>query len=146
MVLLLNAASTWAMVGLIWFVQMVHYPLFAGVGAAGYVDYQALHMRTTGWVVGPLMLMELVTSLLLVVPALRPAGVPPWLLWAGLATVAVNWLSTVTLQIPAHDVLTRGFDLAAHRRLVLTNWIRTAAWTLHGVLTVWAIHAAMRHQ
>ena len=142
--LLLNVAATWAMVGLIWFVQVVHYPLFAGVGSAGYGDYQAVHMRNTGWVVGPLMLCELVTSALLVVPALRPAGVPGWLVWAGLGTVAVNWLSTVTLQIPAHEVLTRGFDASAHGRLVGSNWIRTAAWTVHGVLCLEMLRRALQ--
>lgn len=30
--LLVHAAATWAMVGLVWFVQVVHYPLFAQVG------------------------------------------------------------------------------------------------------------------
>ena len=142
--LLLNVAATWAMVGLIWFVQVVHYPLFAGVGSAGYVDYQAVHMRNTGWVVGPLMLLELATSVLLVVPVLRPAGVPGWLVWAGLGTVAVNWLSTVTLQIPAHEVLTRGFDASAHGRLVGSNWIRTAAWTVHGVLCLEMLRRALQ--
>ena len=30
--LIIHAAATWFMVGLIWFVQIVHYPMFANVG------------------------------------------------------------------------------------------------------------------
>ena len=144
MTLLLNAASTWAMVGLIWFVQMVHYPLFAGVGEAGYAAYQHTHMRTTTWVVAPLMFAELITSVLLLVPALRPAGVPAWILWVGLATVAVNWISTAALQIPAHERLTAGYDAPAHALLVGTNWLRTFMWTVHGVLCLIALRQTLR--
>ena len=144
MILLLNTASTWAMVGLIWFVQVVHYPLFAGVGADGYTAYQQRHMQSTTWVVAPLMFAELITSVLLIVPALRPAGIPAWILWAGLVTVAVNWISTAALQVPAHDALTRGFDGPAHAQLVATNWIRTAAWTAHGVLCLLAVRHLLR--
>ena len=35
-IVLLQLASTLAMVGLIWFVQVVHYPLFEKVGAGGF--------------------------------------------------------------------------------------------------------------
>lgn len=40
--------ATAAMVGLIWFVQVVHYPLFASVGADGFTDYETAHRRRTG--------------------------------------------------------------------------------------------------
>jgi hypothetical protein len=53
-VLLLQAAATLFMTGVIWFVQVVHYPLMARVGAAGFPDYEAAHARLTGYVVvGP---------------------------------------------------------------------------------------------
>ena len=62
LVLVVNLASTLAMTGVIWFVQVVHYPLFASVGAEGFSRYEALHATRTGWVVAPLMLCELVAS------------------------------------------------------------------------------------
>lgn len=60
--LLAHAAATWAMVGLIWFVQVVHYPLFAAVDAAESPVYARLHQRRTTWVVGPPMLVERATA------------------------------------------------------------------------------------
>ena len=50
--LTINLACTLYMVGLIWFVQVVHYPLMAKVGVQGYETYQQAHMRLTTWVVG----------------------------------------------------------------------------------------------
>ena len=71
--LLLNAAATFWMVGLIWFVQVVHYPLFSKVGAEGFAAYEASHASRTTWVVAPPMLIEVVTSVLLI--WFRPPGV-----------------------------------------------------------------------
>ncbi|HEX2205610.1 MAG TPA: hypothetical protein VHG91_20025 [Longimicrobium sp.] len=51
------------------------------------------------------------------------------------------WLSTALLQVPMHGRLERGFDAAAHRRLVATNWVRTVAWTARGVLLLWSMPA-----
>ena len=43
----LHLAATAAMTGLIWFVQVVHYPLFAAVGADQFVAYEVAHQRRT---------------------------------------------------------------------------------------------------
>ena len=40
------------------------------------------------------------------------------------------------VQVPLHRRLQGGFDAAAHRRLVRTNWLRTAAWTLRAALAL----------
>lgn len=134
LVILIHAASVWALVGLIWFVQLVHYPLFGAVGAEGFAAYEAQHTARTTWVVAPLMLAEVVTTVALVV--MMPAGIPKWLLWVGLATVLVNWGSTWALQVPQHATLSEGFDAEAHRFLVVSNWLRTAAWTAHGLIAL----------
>ena len=130
-VLLANVAATWFMVGLIWFVQLVHYPQFAAVGADGFVPYHRRHKRFTTLVVAPPMLIEATTALWL---AVRPGVVPATLAWIGVALVAVIGLSTALLQVPRHSDLSRGFDATACTRLCRTNWIRTAAWTARGVL------------
>ena len=81
LLLLLNAAATLFMTGLIWFVQVVHYPLFGSVGDGGFDRYAALHARRTTWVVGPPMLLELVTSFGLVFRL--PAGTYSIQAWSG---------------------------------------------------------------
>jgi hypothetical protein len=81
------------------------------------------------------MLVELVAAVALVLPTGELRG--PAL--AGLALLAVVWLSTALLQVPCHRRLERGFDGAVVRRLVSTNWIRTLAWTLRAMLALWLV-------
>ena len=142
-VLIANLASTLFMTGLIWFVQIVHYPLFAAVGSDAFAAYSRSHQALTTFVVGPPMLLEALTAGILVFA--RPAGIPAWMPWTGLALVAVIWLSTATLQVPAHTRLSAGFDPAVGASLVATNWIRTIGWSLRAVLAcalVWQAAAA----
>ena len=134
-VLLANLAATFVMVGIIWFVQIVHYPLFSRVGTAGFPAYSGSHSHLTGLVVGPPMLIEAATTLALFLGP--PAGVPVWLAAAGLALLAVIWLSTALLQAPRHRELGAGFDQASHRFLVASNWLRTACWSARGLVVLW---------
>jgi hypothetical protein len=128
--LLLHAAATWAMVGLIWTMQVVHYPLLAGLDSATYPRWQREHMARIARLVGPLMVVEAVTAGLLLVPGLTPAP-QAWAL-SGLCLLALAWLSTALIQAPLHGRLAGGFAPALHRRLIRTNWLRTALWTLRG--------------
>ena len=141
LLLLAHAAATLFMVGIIWFVQVVHYPLFARVGAAGFAAYSATHARLTGLVVGPPMLVEAATAVALVVST--PPKVSTWLLWVGLVLLAGIWLSTALLQSPSHTELGRGFDLSEHRSLVGSNWVRTVLWSLRGLIVLWILSEAM---
>jgi hypothetical protein len=136
-IFLLNVATTGMMVGIIWFVQLVHYPLFARAGIDGFGWYAAAHARWTGWTVAPAMLIEAGTSLLLLRWA--PPGIPWYVPWAGLAMVVVIWASTFMLQVPCHTALARGWNPAAFRRLQATNWIRTLLWTARGALLIWTL-------
>jgi hypothetical protein len=132
--LLAHLAATLFMTGVIWVVQVVHYPLFGRVSAEGFPAYEGEHTRRITWVVGPAMAAELAAAILLVYQ--RPPGVPGWQPWAGLALLAVVWLSTAFLQVPRHRRLAAGYDPAVHAGLVATNWVRTVAWSLRGALAL----------
>ncbi len=123
----LHCVATLSLVGLIWFVQVVHYPLMAAVGGSRFPAYAHQHATRTSWVVTAPMLLEAATAIAL---AMEPptAAVRP-VVWVGLALLGLVWASTFALQVPCHRRLTSGFDPRVHRRLVRTNWIRTAAWT-----------------
>lgn len=138
LVLLANVASTLMLVGQIWFVQVVHYPQFARVGADRFTQYQSEHVRLTKWVVALPMLVEALTSAVL---AWKPPSQDLELTcWSGLSIVVVIWVSTAVLQVPRHNTLATGFDSKAHRGLVLSNWIRTVAWSLRGVLVLFLVN------
>lgn len=130
--LLTNLVATFFMVGLIWFVQVVHYPLFAQVGRPEFVGYELAHSRLTSLVVIPPMLIELLTTVVLVLG--RPTGMRRGEALLGGVLLAVIWGSTFLLQVPRHGQLASGFDGLAHAALVATNWLRTVAWSLRGAL------------
>lgn len=134
LLLSVHLLATAAMVGLIWFVQVVHYPLFAAVGADRFVAYEVAHQRLTSYVVGPPMAVEGLTALALLVAA--PDGVGRAWPLLGLALLAVIHAGTVLLQVPAHGRLAQDGDPAVMRRLVSTNWIRTIGWSARGALAV----------
>ncbi len=142
LLLLSNFAATLFMIGVIWFVQVVHYPLFAKTGSADFRAYELRHTSLTTWVVAPPMLVEGGTALLLF--WFKPTGASTWQLSIGLALLAVIWLSTALVQVPCHNSLSQGFDPAVHQRLVRTNWIRTAAWSLRGLLVLWMATTSIR--
>ena len=135
--IVLHTASTLTMFGVILVVQLVHYPLFRLVGSSTFEMYQTSHMTRITWIVLPAMTVELLTAVGLVV--WQPLGLPAWQAWTGLALVGLIWASTGLLQVPLHQTLTAGFDPTAHRQLVATNWIRTAAWTLRAGLACWML-------
>lgn len=139
-VLVIHAAATWAMTGLIWFIQLVHYPAYRQVNA----DFRAFQFRSpvrTGLVVGPLMCTELGTALLLLWR--QPPGVASSALWAGAALIALCWASTLLLQVPIHLRLTMKRDGKTIERLIRTNWLRTITWTIRAiVVAIWLIHVS----
>jgi hypothetical protein len=132
--LFLHLTATLFMVGLIWFVQLVHYPLFDHVSPALSASYEIAHIWKTVALVGPVMALEGITGFYLLWN--RPEGVGNALAWSGMALLAVIWLSSFFFQVPMHQLLSVGFDATSHRELVLTNWIRTISWSLRGFLVL----------
>jgi hypothetical protein len=141
LLLLVQAASTLYLVGLVWMVQRVHYPLYAQVGPSRFAAYERAHVHRITPVVAPAMLVEAASALALV--WFPPASVPAALPWLGLVLVVLIWAATFALQVPRHTELQAGFDATSHRRLVRTNWIRTGLWSLRGVLVLAMMRAVM---
>ena len=133
LILLAQVWATLFMVGLIWFVQVVHYPLFAHVGRTQFPEYERLHNQFTTWIVGPVMLLELTTAMAFLKDTAKGST---WLPWLGAIMLFVIWITTATLSVPAHNSLASAFSPAAYQQLVSTNWIRTVAWTARGFIVI----------
>ena len=63
LLIFMHLAATLFMTGLIWFVQVVHYPLMAQVPKQHFKAFQQAHVTRTTWVVGPPMLLEAACAL-----------------------------------------------------------------------------------
>jgi hypothetical protein len=61
--------------------------------------------------------------------AQRPDGVAVLLPWANAVLLAVALGSTVLVSVPLHVKMALAHNDETGRRLVLTNWPRTIAWT-----------------
>jgi len=139
-VFLVHAAATWALVGLIWTVQLVQYPGFARVGAAELRSFHAHHCARIGWIVAPLMACELLTGLALLWT--RPPGISTSMLWGGLSLIGINWAVTAFVAMPLHRRLVRDAP-AARSALVAYNWIRTACWSARGSWALFALREVL---
>lgn len=130
----IHLVTTLMMAGIIWFVQIVHYPLFQEVGAGKFVVYENQHTTRTGWIIAPIMVLELVTGIAILWG--KSAVVPDLLVWGGIALLVVLWGSTFLIQVPCHRVLSEQYDPLIIRRLISSNWIRTIGWSVRAVIVI----------
>lgn len=126
--LLSNLIVAGFLAGLIWFVQVVHYPIFLRVPPAQFVAYHHAHTATTGSLVALPMVVELILSLLMTSQPL--AGVPMWQHWTALGCVIAVWVLTFGWFVPMHGQLSEGFDALLIQRMVALNWLRTFFWSV----------------
>ncbi len=120
-----NELVSWALFGLIWVVQLVHYPSFHYVDPDRFVAFHRHHTRSISFIVLPLMLVELGLGAVLVWQSDLD-----WKYITALIIVGLIWASTFLIQVPDHNALGKGKDDSLIARLVKTNWIRTVLWTL----------------
>ena len=139
-ILVIHVAATLFMVGLIWTIHYVHYPLFANVGESTYVSFQAEHVERIGKLLFVPWLTEGITLLGILALAFlggnKALRIPSVINGAAMAVVLVIsgfW------SAPAHAKLADGFDKSLHDQLMTVNLIRTLAWTVCGICAVWIV-------
>jgi sulfite exporter TauE/SafE len=125
----LHLFATFAMCGIIWMVQLVHYPSFKFVESSRYREFQYFHMGRISVVVGPLMLVELITLGLVLFEDFKNI----YLISSGLCLVLI-WLNTALWNVPLHNKLLVDKNDELIDRLVLSNWPRTILWSVRLIL------------
>jgi hypothetical protein len=127
-----NIALSWGLLVLIWLVQLIIYPGFHRISPEEFAVYHRWYVIRISSVVLPLMTAELV----LVIWWVLSDNYSSISLSAGFLVIMV-WLSTFALQVSIHNQLKTGKEDMLIRRLVATNWIRTAAWSLKaGIVSI----------
>ncbi|CAN5147760.1 hypothetical protein BH11CYA1_BH11CYA1_28370 [soil metagenome] len=142
LLLLLQASSTWFMTGLIWFVQVVHYPLYDRVGTAEFQLYERDHCSLTTLVVAPMMVAELLSGAMLLFARPKMIGASEVIL--GLVLLAVIWFLTLFIADSLHGALASSFQIGPYRSLIAWNWLRTVAWTLRALLVTFMCYRCMQ--
>jgi hypothetical protein len=130
----LNLIVTAMLAGLIWTIQLVHYPSFAFVQRESFTDFSRFHTKRISMLVIPLMLAELTLAILLVF-------LSDWapLLCLSLLLVIGIWAATFGLSVPCHNALGANKDGKVIQKLVRTNWLRTGLWTVKLGVLVFAV-------
>jgi hypothetical protein len=131
--LVVRLVSSLLMVGMIWTVQLVHYPLMALVGPERFAAYEAAHApRMAAVVLLPWTVQGLSTAWLLLAPRRAyPALIPQQ---RPLPIVPV--IVTVLASVPAHTRLADGFDADVHAPTRRDELDPDARVDGHGVLAV----------
>lgn len=124
----LQLISTFAMIGVIWVIQLVHYPSFSFIEEKNFVQFSKFHQTRVTYIVAPLMFIELLTAVSLVVLKNELLFV------INFVFLLFIWISTFFYFISAHTDLSKGKDPVKIKELVLLNWARTIFWTLCGII------------
>lgn len=135
------------MAGVLWIVQLVHYPLFSFVAPKLFIEFHQQHSTRITYIVGPMMILQLLTAAVLAfVPDCRPSTLSSGSAYLFFGLTLVVFAATAFLSIPEHQRLTAGFVADAHNRLVVTNWVRTVAYTIHMVTLFWVLLNIIKSQ
>lgn len=137
--LLLQMCACLFMTGLIWTVQLVHYPAFRYVAEARFEPFHTFHSNRISWIVAPMMGLELLTAIFLF--SLSPSS---WLERWNIVSVGLTWVLTFALSVPLHSKLSDGYAPASIESLIFTNWARTLLWTARSAVFLPVVRSLLR--
>ena len=123
--------STSLMVGIIWVIQLLHYPTFHFIKESDYVEFQHFHMQRISFIVVPVMIIELLSGFMLVYYFRSN------LLILCLIILLFIWLITFVFFTKLHQSLLDGYDKKIVDKLVKINWSRTVLWSLRLIILIY---------
>ena len=123
--------STSLMVGIIWVIQLLHYPTFHFIKQSDYVEFQHFHMQRISFIVVPVMIIELLSGFMLVYYFRSNLFI------LCLIILLVIWLITFVFFTKLHQSLLGGYDKIIVDKLVQINWSRTVLWSLRLIILIY---------
>ncbi len=112
------------MLAIIWLIQLIHYPSFLHINENEFKDFHAKHTQIMGFLVGPIMVLELIISCMQLSTGVNASSI------SLLIIVLCLWFFTFFVSVPIHNKLSGGFQKTLIQKLILTNWLRTLLWTI----------------
>ena len=124
-----GSAVNFGMCILIWIVQLVIYPSFKEIEESRFPRWHKRYTFRISCLVIPLMISQVV----LLGRLIYQNNFNAVFLIQGLLIFSA-WVVTFTLSVPCHKKLSKKKDISQITRLIASNWLRTAAWTITSVL------------
>ena len=115
---------------LILITQFVSYPLFLKVGKEQFSKYHQSYTFYISTIVLPAMVLEILLSFNQIIHGIDFFSV------FNLIIIGIIWLSTFFIQVPIHNKIAYRYDKKLIKKLILTNWIRTCAWTCKLIICI----------
>ncbi|TDJ09430.1 MAG: hypothetical protein E2O68_00385 [Deltaproteobacteria bacterium] len=119
------------MTGLIWIIQVIHYPSFKFLDRDRFSEFEKFHIKRLSSLVAPVMLVELGSGVALFY-FWKEAYFWPMLF--NIILLVIIWLVTLFLTRPYHVKLLRRFDLNLLHKLIRINWARTILWSIRCII------------
>lgn len=118
------------MVGIIWIIQLIHYPSFKYISPKKYFKFQKLHMNKISLIVMPVMLVEIISGVYILLYVFPGNKVYAF----SILMLVFIWLITALYFSKVHSELLHNNSITLKNKLVQNNWYRTTLWTIRLML------------
>ena len=120
------------MVGVSLITQFVTYPSFKLIKSITFSEFHKSYTKKMLFIVAPVMILELISSLLLVIFDISDNHTEIGLL----ITLILIWLLTFFNIVPIHNKLTVNYNKDLNQKLIKLNGLRTILWILKLILFI----------
>ena len=122
---MLNLIVSLYMVGVIWTIQLVHYPSFLYVDTNSFKKFSDFHQLRMTILVAPAMILELSFSLWTYMQDMNAVN------FVIFALSLILWALTFIIFVPMHrQLLEDGKELKLITKMIKFNWVRTFFWSI----------------
>ena len=133
LLILLNIFISTFMLSLIIITQIVNYPLFLKVNFSKLEDYHSDYVNRISIIVVPMMIFELLVSILLL------KYVELYLSIISILLLFIIFISTYLIQVPIHSKINNNTSVKLLKKLIYSNWIRTSSWFAKCILSFYIL-------
>jgi hypothetical protein len=139
-VLLVHAAATLVLAGVMWAIQLTIVPVMERDTAESWPHHAWLHRRVFLALFWPLLVVEGASGV--AAAALQPVGVPAWLHGVNLALLSCAWITVPVIRFAVGHAPAAQFNPPGFRRYARLNWIRVFVWTARAAVVITMLHVA----
>jgi hypothetical protein len=139
-VLLIHAAMTLVLAGVMWALQLTIIPVLARDTADSWPPHAELYRRVFRMLFWPLLVIEAGTGI--AATLLHPAGIPAWLHGINLSLLLCAWTTIPVIRYAVGHGPVDRFHPAGFRTFARLNWVRVAIWTVRSVVVLTMLHLA----
>ena len=120
------------MVGVSLITQFVTYPSFKLIKSSSFSEFHKSYTNKMLFIVAPVMILELISSLFLVIFYVSDNNTEIGLL----ITLMLIWFLTFFIIVPIHNKLTLNYNKDLNQKLIKYNGLRTIIWIIKLMLFI----------